>query len=271
MYVTTLQSPRLGLGQPIRPLRTTFDSKVIVYKDRDGDDKCRLTKCSVYLPMLVRHSATIDLLVFFHGHDTCRRHNFNPELVIQNFRLDDQVEHAAPSLALAVPSIFWKVSDLSRIRAAWTAAYLNSFVEEVLEEVGKAESHPRPNLGRLILAGHSGAYDILTPLADQFDCAAAETKKGALAKLAAIVAMDTTYGWGLEHAKALERWARNLPTARFTLVLSNGGTPPNVWKTWEKTRKKATGFAERPPNLDVQSMPKDGHCDLPAKYLTVFI
>ena len=270
MYVTTLESPMLGLGQPIRPLGTTFDSKVIIYKEKDGDDKCRLTRCSVYLPMLVRHSATIDLLVFFHGHDTCRRHNYDPEQVIKSFRLDDQVEHAARSVALAVPTIHWNVSALSRIRAAWSPAYLNSFVEEVLDEIGKAESHPRPNLGRLILAGHSRAYDIMTPLADQFDCGAADTRKGALAKLDAVVAMDTTYGWGLEHAKALERWARKLPTTRFTLVLSNGGTPPGVWKYWEQTRKKTPG-SERPGNLSVQTMTKDGHCDLPAKYLTSFI
>jgi len=268
MYVTRLEDPALGLGQPIRPLRATFDSKVVIYKDKDADEKCRLTRCSVYLPMLVRHSATIDLLVFFHGHDTCRRHNFNPELVIQNFRLDDQAEHAARSVAVAVPGLFWKVSDLNRIRAAWSAPYVNSFVEEVLGEIGKAESHPPPNLGRLILAGHSGAYDIMTPLADQFDCGAAETKKGALAKLDAVVAMDTTYG--SQHAKSMERWARKLPTTRFTLVLSKGGTPPNVWAYWERTRKKTPG-SERPVNLNVQTMPNDGHCDLPAKYLTLFI
>jgi hypothetical protein len=267
MYVT-LQGIEQGLAQPIRPLRTTFASKVIIYKDKDGDDKCRVTTCSTYIPKLQRYSPTIDLLVFFHGHDTCRPHKFNPELVIQNFRLDDQAEHALNSVVIAVPSIFWKVSDSNRIRAAWSAAYINSFVEEVLDEIGKAELHNRPNLGRLVLAGHSGAYDILSPLGDQFDCGAAETQKGALAKLGAVVAMDTTYD--LQHARALERWARVLPMVRFTLVLSKAGTPPYVWRVWDQARKKTPG-SERPPNLTVETMAKDVHCDLPAKYLTVFI
>jgi hypothetical protein len=270
MYVRTLKGLGRSLGQPIQPLRTTFTSDVIIYKDKDGDDKCRLTKCSVYVPKLARYLQTIDLLVFFHGHDTCKQHRFDPEQVIKNFRMDDQMETATHPAALAVPSIFWNVSDSRNIRSAWSAAYMNAFVEEVLYQIGKASSSGgRPNLGRLILAGHSGAYDILTPLADQFDCGISATKRGALAQLRVVVAMDTTYA--LQHAKSLEKWARNFPAGRFTLVLSGGGTPPYVWKLWDGIRKKATGFPVRPGNLDVQQMSKDGHCALPGKYLNYFI
>lgn len=271
MYLRTLEEPRLGLGQPIQPLRTTFTSDVIIYKDKDGDDKCRLTRCAVYVPRLARYTQNLDLMVFFHGHDIdeCKRHRFDPELVIKNFRLDDQMDTASHPVALAVPSVFWNVSDSRNIRSAWSAPYMNAFVEEVLIQIGKSSaSGGRPNLGRLILSGHSGAYDILTPLADQFDCGISDTKQGALKRLSAVVAMDTTYA--LQHAKALEKWARNFP-ARFTLVLSSGGTPPYIWKLWDRMRKKATGFPVRPGNLDVQQMSKDGHCALPGKYLNYFI
>jgi hypothetical protein len=270
MYLRTTEERRLGLGQPIQPLLTTFTSRTIIYKDKDGDDKCRLTKCSVYVPKLLRYSQAMDLLVFFHGHDTCKQHKFDPEQVIKNFRLDDQVEATAHPVALAVPSLFWKVSDSTNIRSAWSAAYMNAFVGEVLDQIALASSSFRPNLQGLILAGHSGAYDILTPLSDQFDCRAPDTQRDALAKLKAVIAMDTTYG--LQHAKALEKWAINLPGRRFTLVLSKDGTPPYVWKLWEGMRKKTKGFLPvRPGNLDVKPMGKDGHCALPAKYLTYFI
>lgn len=274
MYVRTLESPGFGLGQPplAPPLRTTFTSSVIIYKDKDGGDKCRSTNCSIYVPSLLRNNSKIDLLVFFHGHDIakCKIHDFNSIRVVMNFRLNDQVDKATRKVALAVPSVFWQVSDLKNIRAAWSAAYLNAFVEEVLFKIGESSGF-RPTLGRLILAGHSRAYDILTPLADQFDCGVPETRKGALLRLDKVLAMDTTYG--LQHAKALEQWARKLesakPVVRFILVLSGEGTPPQVWKHWRKTRDIAK--VPLPGNLEVHNMTKDKHCDLPGKYVESFL
>jgi hypothetical protein len=92
------------------------------------------------------------------------------------------------------------------------------------------------------------AYDILTPLAEQFECGLAQTRKGALAKLERVVAMDTTYR--PRDAKALEQWARNLATVRFNLVLSKSDLSVAVWQGWEKTRKRTTG-QNRPTNLRV--------------------
>lgn len=264
MYVRTLESLGFGLGQPLPasqsqqvPLRIKFPSSVIIYKD--GQSNCQLTHCSIFVPSKLRNQPKIDLLLFFHGLDTCKpKHNFDPDLVVQNFRLDDQVDKAARQAALAVPIVFWNKEDRRSgiIRAAWSAAYLNAFVEEVLDEIGKS-SRVRPSLGRLILAGHSAAYDILTPLAEQFDCGVPETTKGALAKLSKVLAMDTTYG--RQHAQALERWARNLGAVQFVLVLSKAGDPPNVWKN-------TMGKVNLPQNLKVLNM-KDIHCDLPGKYI----
>lgn len=277
MYVRTLERLGLGLGQlsppPQLPLRIlTFSSSVIVYKDKDGDDQCRLTNCSIYVPSALRNQPKIDLLVFFHGHDTCpTKHDFIPSRVVNNFQLDDQVDKAKRKVALVVPSVFWRYdghpngSDLKNIRVAWSAANLNAFVEEVLDKIGNYGV--RPKLGHLILAGHSRAYDILTPLADQFDCGVPETKKGALAKLDKVLAMDTTYGWGFEHAKALEKWARqfeaNPKPVQFILVLSNGGTPPKVWKKWREKMDKAK--VKLPTNLKVHTMTKDDHCAIVGK------
>lgn len=292
MYIRIQESPGLGFGQPpgtqSGPLRVpTFTSTAIRYKDNDSDDNLRATKCSVYLPSALRNEPKIDLMVFFHGWDTCSpKHKFDPERVIQNFKLDDQVENAQRKVALAVPSIFWKDyrkdqngkqigsnpngSDLMNIRVAWSAAYLNDFVEEVLDKIGLAKggkSGDRPLLGNLILAGHSFAYNILTPLADQFLLDVRATKNGALKQLNTVLAMDTTYGE--RHAKALENWARSLiGQAEFTLVLNNGstGTPPAAWKSWRKrmdTKKVAI-----PQNLKVEEKKGrlDGHCDI-VKYV----
>jgi hypothetical protein len=265
MYVRTLE--RVGLGKvymhndPPQPqqhaLRKKITSSVMAYKDGQGN--CQSTHCSIFVPSKLRNQPKIDLLLFFHGLDTCKpKHHFDPDLVVQNFRLDDQVAKAGRPAALVVPIVFWNKEDRRSgiIRAAWSAAYLNAFVEEVLDEIGKS-SLMRPSLGRLILAGHSAAYDILTPLAEQFDCGVSETKKGALAKLDKVLAMDTTYR--TQDAKTLERWAHNLAAVQFVLVLSKAGDPPNIWKS-------TMGKVKLPQNLKVLNM-KDVHCDLPGKYI----
>jgi hypothetical protein len=211
------------------------------------------------------------VLVFLHGLlDVCdSAHNFDPDNVIKKFQLDVQAD-TPPQVALAVPIVFWNSEDRRSgiIRAAWSAAYLNAFVQEVLNEVAKSSGLSRV-LGRLIFAGHSAAYDILTPLADQFDCGVPETKKGALAKLERVLALDTTYR--TQDAKALEQWARNLGAAQFILVFSKRDPSPAVWKGWEKTRKKMTGQVERPKNLQVFNMLRDEHCDLPRRYVSTFL
>lgn len=276
MYIRTLENPGLGLGQPpLAPksqqpaLQKKFTSSVLTYKD--GRGQCRSTDCSIYVPGTIRNQPKLDILVFFHGIlDVCdSAHNFDPDNVVKKFQLDIQVD-SPPQLALAAPIVFWNTADRRSgiIRAAWSAAYLNAFIEEVLDQIGQPPA-ARPNLGRLNLAGHSAAYDILTPLADQFDCGVAETKKGALAKLDRVLAMDTTYR--TQDAKSLEQWARKLEAVQFILVFSKRDPSRTVWKDWEKTRKKMTGQAERPKNLKVFNMTADGHCDLPRRYVSAFL
>ena len=68
------------------------------------------------------------------------------------------------------------MENKANIKKAWSAAQLNAFVEEVLDKIGEKSSN-RPNLRHLILAGHSRAYDVLTPLANEFISSGADTAK----------------------------------------------------------------------------------------------
>lgn len=265
MYVLTPKSPGLGVGLPLppppKPLSLMFRSKFIpAYKDQSG--KSQLTDCSVYVPSALRNKNEIDLLVFFHGDDSCPpQHNFNPYKVIKNFRLDDQVEQGQGKVALAVPVVYWKRDTSANIGNAWSATNLNAFVEEVLDKIGSCGV--RPTLRSLILAGHSHAHAILTPLANEFDKGVAATTRGALAKLAEVWDMDTIYG---AHAPALVKWARKLETAkkkpvRFTLLLAKQGDPPTNWKlTIERGRVRL------PQNLKVCKT-NESHCTLPAVFV----
>ena len=60
----------------------------------------------------------------------------------------------------------------------WSADNFNKFVQEVLDEIGRQMSER--TLGTLIIAGHSRAYNILTPLALEFNQGRACHDKGVL-------------------------------------------------------------------------------------------
>jgi len=102
-------------------------------------------------------------------------------------------------------------------------------------------------------------------LAEQFDCGESETKKGALAKLSRVVAMDIPHY--PRHAKALEDWARSRTSVKFFLAFAKAGTPPDIWKQW----RLKNASVPLPGNLQFWNMTKDLHCDLPGKYFGVFL
>ena len=269
MYVHTYDGREIGLGEPQPPktppppppLQKTFISNIIAYKD--AKEKCQSTNCAIYVPSVLRDQAKVDLVVFFHGLDTCSpTYDADPQKVVKNFRLDYQVENATRKAALVVPLVLWNSPDRNQgfIRSAWSAAYLNAFVEEVLDEIGKS-SKVRPSLDHLIIVGHSAGYDIMVPLAEQFDCNVAETKKGALQKLSKVIAMDIPHAD--RHCKALEDWARSRPALKVFLVFSKAGTPPDVWTAWRKKNAKVP----LPSNIQQWNMLNDKHCVLPWKYL----
>lgn len=255
------------------PLRFKFKSNVIpAYKDQSG--KSQSTDCSIFVPSALRNQKEINVLVFFHGLDTCScNHKFDPDLVVKNFRLDDQVDKSKRKVALAVPVVYWNEKFLKDIKSAWSAANLNTFLEEVLFQIGKESSVPR-SLVRLFLAGHSKAYEILTSLANEFDKGEPETTRRALSRLAGVWALDTTYG--SYHAEAFKRWASKLKTVQFTLVLHGTKDPdckfekgkkyPPI-KHWVCAMKKGEIL---PKNLNVKKV-CDAHCEIPARYIEVLL
>lgn len=209
----------------------------------------------------------MDLLVFFHGDQRnipgspCK-HDFDPEKVIRGFRLDTQIDNATRKVALAVPIVPWKPRTEENIKGIWTAARFNAFVEEVLTWI-KNKSKIKTELGGLIIAGHSRAHGILTPLAREFDQGTPDRKTGALAQLTEVWALDTTYD--PQHVRALEAWAYRCPEVQFRAVLSKSKErdPLNNWNKYTKTC--SFGF-KPPPNLKICAVTED-HCTIPTKYI----
>ena len=257
-----------------RPLSLMFRSTALpVYNDQNG--KSQSTDCSIYVPSRLRNAKAVNLLVFFHGDDSCPPpHSFNPYKVIKTFRLDAQVDNSQRPVVLAVPVVYWKAGTSANVTGKWTAARLNAFVEEVLDEIGSAGV--RPSLNQLILAGHSHAYAILTPLAQEFVNDVADTTKGALARLGEVWALDSTYGLG--HAQAVKKWADKVPTAQFTVVLSEVGFNPRtvnckVFKRGDPPIKGWVCAIERPKVALPENLAANvkkisaGHCAMPTTWI----
>lgn len=254
--------PRLKPPMPGRWLTPFTSSSIPKYNDAAG--KLQSTACSVYVSDAAWKEKTIDLLVFFHGDAGPCSDKFNPDTKnnSKKFGLDAQIHGSGRKVALAVPVVHWIAGKSANVLRKWTAANLNKFVEEVLVEIGK-QSGVKPTLGRLIIAGHSHAYAILTPLACEFDQGAPATKVGALARLDEVWALDSTYA--SLHVHAFDVWARLLGSGRFIAVLYKKGTPLSHWKRYYNTQGYcSSGF--KPPNLRM-CIVDEGHCVIPTKYI----
>ena len=195
---------------------------------------------------------------------------------MRNFRLDAQINGSGRKVAIAVPIIHWTRGESGFARKAgrpddgfpgkWSAENLNKFVEEVRDEIGQ-QSGVKPTIARLIIAGHSHAYAVLSPLADEFNRRVAATRTGALATLSEVWALDSTYGTG--SVAALDGWARALPRGHIIAVLnrdrSAGCTRNGYYKPVECLRDYYRS-RRPPPNLKMCKV-GEPHCVIPTKYI----
>lgn len=242
-------------------------------KPKFGPKRGRKTDYWVYLSGAALKADAIELLVFFHGDlgPACA-HVFDPntdwKTKNKKFHLDEQVEKTGRPVILIVPFIYWNGNNTLEVDGKWTAAKLNEFIEEALKNIEK-KWKSRPTIKCLIIAGHSGAYRILNPLALEFNKNLKGAAKGQLAKLKEVWALDATYG--TRSVGALETWAMTLPdTCKFTAVLNNDKSnwdctekgkikPLDCWNRYYKTKKP-------PPNLKMLPV-SDGHCEIPEQYI----
>lgn len=223
------------------------------------------TGCAVYVPAAALKPTQIDLLVFFHGDPGgCPATCFDPDPASKvKFGLDAQIEASGRAIALAVPRLPWSGDTLKGIKEKWSAANLDGFIAGVLAEIGGQTSVKR-TLGRLILAGHSRAYNVLTPLAREFHQRVPATAGPHLKRLEEVWSLDSTYG--VRHVRALDAWAAALPNGRFVAVHWASGSRLGDWKKYY--RDWSLGFGP-PPNLRncVVEQGKNTHCIIPTEWV----
>lgn len=225
------------------------------------------TRVAVFCPRAALAQSEVEVLFYAHGLlGGCPRPRSIPDGLVTDapFRLGRIVDASKRAIVLVVPYLDWANPGGARAfgkgRDRWHALAkpesLNRLVAEVLAELGRVQGAAAPSLRRLIIVGHSRAYDFLEPLA--YSHADAQMRQGALARLSQVWAFDTTY------AGVVARWLKWLdsnPSLRVSLFYVPGSKTGTIGDKF---------YRERGPRLAVTHA-TEGHCAMPARRLPALL
>lgn len=220
-------------------------------------------RVAIFCPPAARQAAEVDVLLYGHGLlQGCQRPARIPEGMVTDapFRLGQVVAQSGRPMVLVVPHLDWRHPGGEKVfgpgRHRWHAlgkpAVLNRLIDEVMQQVGRRQSRVPPRLSRLIVAGHSRAYQLLEPLAFSRDDPAMQ--QGALARLAQIWALDSTYGGQVNHWLA---WLQRKPGLQVHVFYRPGSATEAVAREF---------LRHRSAQLQVHAT-QAGHCNIPARAL----
>ena len=213
---------------------------------------------AVYSSTAARTAAEVDVVLFVHGLIRgCPAPPRLPSGFVSDppFRLGHVVERSGRPIVLVVPLLDWanpggrQAFGRERWHALSRPDHLNRLISQAMAEVGRRRSTGAPTVGKLIIAGHSRAYDFLEPLAEQRRHP--DMRRGALAKLAQIWAFDTTY------AGELGRWTDWLaadPELQVHIFFRPGSRTSALGERFEQHRSDRLHVTRA----------AEGHCAVPA-------
>jgi hypothetical protein len=223
----------------------------------------------VFCPKALGTPKSVDVLVYAHGHlDPCPPvpQTMPDDLITKRpFELGKLVDASNRAIVLVVPFLDWghlTANNLNfeacfrkNMHALGTPAKLNGVVREVLGEVGRVCGIAPPMLQKLILAGHSRAYDFLDPLAMAHGDP--EMSKGALAKVSEVWALDTSYTCPTDHWLC---WLASKPNLTIRVFYRDNSGTAACGRRFAAVARK-TG-----KRLQVMVV-GEGHCAVPIKRL----
>lgn len=183
------------------------------------------------------------------------------------FRLADIVSRSGRATVLVVPSLEWPNVTARKLGFGRNGKQhqlgrpdtFNAVMDEVLREIGRVLGTGRPQLANLIVSGHSRAYDLIDPLAAGH--AEPAMSRGALAKLTAVWALDTTYAAPVADYRA---WIAAKPELQVDVLFRCGSSTEKGGLAFDKA---ALGTGGR---LRVAAV-CEGHCGVPVRRLPLLL
>ncbi|NKI96667.1 D-alanyl-D-alanine carboxypeptidase family protein [Rhizobacter sp. SG703] len=224
---------------------------------------------AIFVPKAALGQASVDVL--FHVHGLLIGASLPPKppagfITAAPFRLGALVDAAGLPMVVVVPAMNWNapggVTASGQKHPRWSALArperLNALLADVLADVARVQGLGQPpSLQRLVVSGHSRAYDFLEPLRALH--ADPQMGQGALAQLAQVWAFDSTYAGDPADWK---RWLADRPglQAHFFYI---AGSP---------THGRGDAFhAARGGNLHVTKVSKAQHHQVPGLQLPALL
>lgn len=236
-------------------------------------------RIAVYCPKEALSRSSVDVILYAHGLNSgqCGEPAKTPEDFITKppFSLGTIVDDSLSGAVLVVPFMDWEILSRNgmgfgpkdrRGNPRWhklaIPSKFNKVLAEALGKVGQLQGFGTPSLRRLIIAGHSRAYDFLDPLANAF--ADPEMLRGALGKLSAVWAFDTTYSGPVAD---WEKWLHSKPDLKLSLFFRPG--PGSL--TSVGAQRFASAALKRGSRITKPTPVPETHCSVPGRRLPALL
>jgi LAS superfamily LD-carboxypeptidase LdcB len=215
-------------------------------------------RTGIFVPDGYRAGGPVDLVIYLHGHTvgypgmktSIDEYWADPN---HHFPLREQVNDSGKNVVLAAPTL----GPRSEAGTLDDAGGLDSFVSEVLGALGDqspAFGNRQPQIGNIVLAGHSGAGKPMLRIAQSATPMAAKIRECWL--------FDALYGG----APDWERWIRAHPRAMFYTYHATEGPSRNSRKLEERLKKDGITNAVIFPSAEMSRVKMPGHFDVPKTF-----
>jgi len=164
---------------------------------------------ALFIPNDYRPAEPVDLLFYFHGHDN------NLRKALAQYKLREQVAASRQNVILVFPEGPKDAIDSGGGKLEEPGG-LKRLTDEVLDTLATEGKITNKRLGRVLLAGHSGAYRVLSLC----------LKHGGLEDhVAAVALLDSSYG----QLDNFVDWAQRQPEGRLFSIFTDHLAAENVY------------------------------------------
>lgn len=164
---------------------------------------------ALFVPKGYRPQDRTDLLFYFHGHGN------NVRKSLQQFQLREQIAASGANVILVFPQGPKDATDSGGGRLEEPGA-LRRLAEEAMAILAAEGLVPTRRIGRVLLAGHSGAYRVISFCLEQ---------GGLEEQISDVCLLDASYG----RLEAFVDWASRRPAGRMFSIFTDHLAGANVW------------------------------------------
>jgi hypothetical protein len=182
------------------------------------------SRVAIFIPKNFRKTARVDLVVHFHG---WRHHLDN---VFSEYQLIEQFVESGRNAILVVPQGPHNAPDSFEGKLEDTYGFKN-FIADVVNALPHNQRSQHPQIGRIILSGHSGGYHVM---------AAILARGGLTEHVREVWLFDALYG----DTDKFVHWFQPSQGRLIDIYTAHGGTKGETEKLMASLKTKGTPFLQ---------------------------